>query len=44
MRPSDGMSLVSAMPSVVLPEPDSPTTPSVSPARRLRLMPSTAFT
>ena len=34
----------SARPSVVLPEPDSPTTPSVWPARTVTSMPSTAFT
>ena len=33
MRPSDEISRASARPSVVLPEPDSPTTPSVWPAR-----------
>src|SRR6201981_2524270 len=33
----------SANPSVVLPEPDSPTTPSVSPLRTARLTPSTAL-
>ena len=29
---------------VVLPQPDSPTRPKVSPASRLKLIPSTAFT
>ncbi len=33
MRPSEEMSRRSASPSVVLPEPDSPTTPSVCPSR-----------
>ena len=32
-----------ARPSVVLPDPDSPTTPSVSPRRRSMLTPSTAL-
>src|SRR5882757_9797774 len=32
-----------ARPRVVLPEPDSPTTPSVSPLRTARLTPSTAL-
>src|SRR5271169_2928513 len=41
--PSDEMSRRSAKPSVVLPEPDSPTTPSVSPLRRSTLTPSTAL-
>ena len=31
-------------PVVVLPQPDSPTRPSVSPRRMLKEMPSTAFT
>ena len=33
-----------ARPSVVLPEPDSPTTPTVWPSRTATEMPSTAFT
>src|SRR6516162_5789782 len=33
----------SASPRVVLPEPDSPTTPKVSPLRTARLTPSTAL-
>ena len=33
-----------ARPSVVLPEPDSPTTPTVWPSRTVSEMPSTAFT
>jgi hypothetical protein len=41
--PSDEISRSSARPSVVLPEPDSPTTPSVSPLRTDRLTPSTAL-
>src|SRR5258708_30315063 len=41
--PSDEISRNSANPSVVLPEPDSPTTPSVSPLRTFRLTPSTAL-
>src|SRR6202045_5198931 len=41
--PSDEISRSSASPSVVLPEPDSPTTPSVSPLRTFRLTPSTAL-
>src|SRR5215207_3209370 len=32
------------LPAVVLPEPLSPTSPSVSPCKMCRLMPSTAFT
>ncbi len=44
MRPSDEIMRASARPSVVLPEPDSPTTPSVWPARTVTSMPSTAFT
>ena len=35
ISPSERISRISASASVVLPEPDSPTTPSVSPARRL---------
>src|SRR5690348_9316776 len=34
----------SARPSVVLPDPDSPTTPSTSPRARVRFTPSTALT
>src|ERR1700723_4651874 len=41
--PSDEISRNSPRPSVVLPEPDSPTTPSVSPLRTFRLTPSTAL-
>ncbi len=41
--PSDEISRSSASPSVVLPEPDSPTTPSVSPLRTETLTPSTAL-
>ena len=41
--PSDEISRRIARPSVVLPEPDSPTTPSVSPLRTSMLMPSTAL-
>ena len=41
--PLEEISRSSASPSVVLPEPDSPTTPSVSPLRTLRLTPSTAL-
>jgi hypothetical protein len=41
--PSEEISRSSARPSVVLPEPDSPTTPSVSPCRTARLTPSTAL-
>src|SRR3982751_3424135 len=41
--PFDEISLSKASPSVVLPEPDSPTTPSVSPLRTARLTPSTAL-
>ena len=41
--PSDEIKRRMARPSVVLPEPDSPTTPSVSPWRTLMLMPSTAL-
>ena len=41
--PSEEMSRSSASPSVVLPEPDSPTTPSVSPLRSAMLTPSTAL-
>ncbi len=37
-----GYSPTIARPSVVLPQPDSPTTPSTSPARTSRLTPSTA--
>ena len=35
MRPSERMSRRMASPSVVLPEPDSPTTPTVSPRAQL---------
>src|SRR6266852_9277544 len=41
--PSDEISRSNASPNVVLPEPDSPTTPSVSPLRTDRLTPSTAL-
>ena len=41
--PCDEISRKMARPSVVLPEPLSPTTPSVSPLRTSRLMPSTAL-
>ena len=41
--PSEEISRSSARPSVVLPEPDSPTTPSVSPLRTAMLTPSTAL-
>ena len=41
--PSDEISRRIASPSVVLPEPDSPTTPSVSPLRTSMLTPSTAL-
>ena len=41
--PSDEISRRIARPSVVLPEPDSPTTPSVSPLRTSTLTPSTAL-
>ena len=41
--PSEEISRSSARPSVVLPEPDSPTTPSVSPLRTATLTPSTAL-
>ncbi len=43
MRPLDEIRRSSASPSVVLPEPDSPTTPSVSPLRTATLTPSTAL-
>jgi hypothetical protein len=43
--PSVGTSsLMTVRPSVVLPQPDSPTRPSVSPARSDRSTPSTAWT
>src|SRR3974390_2987490 len=41
--PFEEISRKIARPSVVLPEPDSPTTPSVSPLRTSTLMPSTAL-
>src|SRR3954453_15809690 len=41
--PFDEINRSKARPSVVLPEPDSPTTPSVSPLRTERLTPSTAL-
>ena len=41
--PSEAINRSSASPSVVLPEPDSPTTPSVSPLRSSTLTPSTAL-
>ena len=43
-RPSARCSLMIVRPSVVLPQPDSPTTPSVSPGRTVRSTPSTART
>src|SRR5579859_5005958 len=39
-----GRSWKTSLPSVDLPHPDSPTSPSVSPSRISRLTPSTAFT
>ncbi len=41
--PSEEISRMMARPSVVLPDPDSPTTPSVSPSRTSMLTPSTAL-
>src|ERR1700692_1735557 len=41
--PLEEISRSSASPSVVLPEPDSPTTPSVSPLRTESVTPSTAL-
>src|SRR6266567_2254651 len=41
--PCEEISLKIARPSVVLPEPDSPTTPSVSPLRTSMVTPSTAL-
>ena len=41
--PSEEISRRIARPSVVLPEPDSPTMPSVSPLRTAMLTPSTAL-
>ena len=41
--PSEEISRRMASPSVVLPEPDSPTMPSVSPLRTSTLTPSTAL-
>src|SRR5580704_17307785 len=41
--PSEEISRRMASPSVVFPDPDSPTTPSVSPLRSMTLMPSTAL-
>jgi len=41
--PSDEISRRIARPKVVLPDPDSPTTPSVSPLRNSTLTPSTAL-
>ena len=41
--PCDEISRRIASPSVVLPEPDSPTMPSVSPLRTAMLTPSTAL-
>src|SRR5262245_62753880 len=41
--PVDEISRRMARPSVVLPDPDSPTTPSVSPCRNSMLTPSTAL-
>ena len=41
--PVEEISRRMARPSVVLPEPDSPTTPSVSPLRNSMLTPSTAL-
>ena len=41
--PRDEISRISARPSVVLPEPDSPTTPSVWPSRTATSTPSTAL-
>jgi hypothetical protein len=41
--PSDEIRRRMARPRVVLPEPDSPTTPSVSPLRSSTLTPSTAL-
>src|SRR5436190_24069662 len=41
--PCDEINRSSARPRVVLPDPDSPTTPKVSPLRTARLTPSTAL-
>ena len=43
MGPCERMSRSMARPSVVLPEPDSPTTPSVCPSRTSQVTPSTAL-
>ena len=39
-----GLSLISERAVMVLPQPDSPTMPRVSPSFREKVMPSTAFT
>src|ERR1700733_11395092 len=44
IRPPGGSSRISEVPSMVLPEPDSPTSPSVSPSSMVKLTPSTACT
>ena len=44
MRPVEGISRRIASASVVLPDPLSPTMPSVSPARTVKLAALTAFT
>ena len=42
-RPDDFIRFTTAIPKVVLPEPDSPTIPSVSPRRNSKLTRSTAL-
>ena len=44
MRPPGGSRRMTEVPSMVLPQPDSPTRPSVSPSATARLTPSTART
>src|SRR5450759_4660869 len=44
MRPGRSMSRMTDSAVTLLPQPDSPTTPSVAPLRMLKLTPSTAFT
>ena len=43
-RPGRSMSRITESAVTLLPQPDSPTTPSVAPFRMLKLTPSTAFT
>ncbi|MNV89562.1 hypothetical protein D3C71_1838700 [compost metagenome] len=44
MRPGSSSSPISEKPVMLLPDPDSPTSPRISPSAKARSTPSTAFT